>query len=479
MTPQPLDAPWRALPYARSSSAKQKSIDEQTDENRAACARDGWTIVDELSDGTSASRYRTKVRANWTQLLTRLPDVDVVVLWEPSRGDRELGPWIAFLDLCRKHGVKIHATGHGTTYDPRNARHYRSLAEDGVDSAYETDKMSLRLLRGFVGQAESGRPHSHTTYGYERIYSEHTRQFLEQRPHPEHAEIVREIVRRAGKSDPLLAIARDLTARGVPTPQRAARWSSQTVRAIALNRAYVGVRVHAVKRDRAKQTEHAATWPALVTEAEHYAAVRVLGDPARRKYRGPRPGKASSLLGSIATCGNCAGKMSSKIIGGPVYACHYNVDIEALDELVTEVVLARLADPSVYEQLRQANETDDRTIVEARSEVDRLTAELNDWRDSAARGETTPASLARVESGLSARIADALARAKSASIPVALRALVGPGVDVRARWSAASLGAKRDIIKSLLNITLHGLRGTPGGPRRELIERVTLEWRTS
>src|SRR4051794_14622903 len=102
----------RAVPYSRNSSARQKSIDEQDAENLAVASVNGWTIAEVLSDPSSASRYATKVRKNWAQLVELLPSIDVVILWEPSRGDRTLSSWASFLDACRANGVRIHATSH-------------------------------------------------------------------------------------------------------------------------------------------------------------------------------------------------------------------------------------------------------------------------------------------------------------------------------------------------------------------------------
>src|SRR6266481_6306087 len=113
----------RTVTYSRNSSAKQKSINDQKADNRRVCEAGGWSVVAELDDPSSASRYATKVRQNWVRLLELLPDVDMVVLWEPSRGDRSLTSWAGFLDACRTHKVRIHAVSHQTTYDPANPRH--------------------------------------------------------------------------------------------------------------------------------------------------------------------------------------------------------------------------------------------------------------------------------------------------------------------------------------------------------------------
>lgn len=468
----------RAITYARSSSAREKSMDEQTSAARVACDQQGWSIADELSDGISASRFTDKTRPAWVELMSRLPDVGMIVLWEPSRGDRTLASWISFIDLCRKHNVKIHAIAHGSTYDPRNARHYRTLAEDGVDSAYETDKMSMRLRRGLAGVAERGRPHSRTAYGYERIYHPSTRALVEQRAHAEHAPTVREIFRRLAAGEPIAAIARDLTSRQIPPPAwhapNVVRWSSQTVAAIARNRAYAGVRVH--RATAGATTEHAAMWPALVDDATWYAVARLMADPARRTPQRPRNGRATSLLGNIARCGTCGDVLGVRTHGdGYVYRCCPQADSNALDALVTEVILARLSDPAVYAQLRHASDIDDRAAVESGALVDRLTGELAAWRDSAVRGETSPGSLAAVEAGLGARIADAKRSAARASAPPALRGIVGPDGDVRARWFASSLGTQRDIAKTLLVVTLFSSRGAVSGS--ELHDRVKIEWR--
>jgi site-specific DNA recombinase len=465
-----------ALAYARNSSNKHRSIARQAKENRAAAEAHGWTLAAdaELSDGTSASRYARKARANWAELVRLLPTVGVVILWDATRGDRTLSSWIAFLEDCRDLGVRIHATGHNRTYDPRVAQDYRDLAADGVNAGFMTDELSAKMLSAYAEQAQNGRPHSQTTYGFQRVYDPSSGELVEQREHPEHAPVVREIVRRIGAGDAVSAVARDLTARDVPTPLGAAKWSTQTVASIAKNKAYIGVRVHQVKR--AGQTqEYPACWPALVTEAEHYAAVRVLSAPQRRTTHRPRDGKATTLLGNLITCGTCGKKLAVKRVRGvDVYRCCPTVPMAEADELVTALVVYRLSDPIVYRQLRHASDGDDRAAVDARAEADRLAGELDGWRQSAIRGETTPASLAAIEAGLSARITEARRRAEGASIPPVIRALVDPAGDVRERFETAPLGARRDVVRTLLQITARA-----AGRGRDITERIEITWRTS
>jgi hypothetical protein len=477
-----------------------------------------------------------------------LPELDVVMLWEASRGDRTLGTWVAFLDRCRDLGVRIFDTSRGKMLDPQDARDYRGLAEDGVDAAYEADKISMRTSRGLQTAAQEGRPTSMVTYGYERVYHDRTGAFVAQREHPVHGPIVREIVQRLGKGEALTAVARDLTGRGVPTPEGAGTyvaeigrrhrrdeptrliaadlvrrgvlamgqtgaealvdevidrvaglskdrepahviglelaergvwavlpaWQVTTMQRIAVNKAYVGVRVHHPKRGEAR--EYPALWPAIVTEDEHHRVVRTLTAPDRRRTWAARPGRATTLLGNIAVCGACGGRVASK--GGGFYRCCLRIDRAPVETLVLEAIVALVKTPEVFQQLRQASDNDDRDLVAAQAEVDRLHGELDGWRLSAARGKTTADSLAVIEADLTQQIREAQRRAAKASTPPLLRDLLGDDEDhadeaeVRRRLAAAPLGAQRDLVRLLMTVTIRP------APKRgaKATERVDIAW---
>jgi DNA invertase Pin-like site-specific DNA recombinase len=543
-----------AVSYARNSSKVAQSIRGQLDGNRQWAERVEVRLVAELSDGVSASRYAKRDRDAWAELLTLVPTVDVVLLWEASRGDRTLSSWVSFLDLCREHGTRIHATGHGTTYDPARPRDYRSLAEDGVDAAYESDKTSMRLMRGFAAAAAAGRPSGTVKYGYEREYHPRTGVFVAQREHPEQADVVREIVRRVGKGEAVSGIARDLSRRGVCAPggpttyvreitrrvrkgETAAEvganlvkrgillsgngqdpavivaevvdqaaggrsepvplvviadelvaagvlnpvvaWKTAGVLELARDKAYLGIRVHRSKTGTVRG--YPALWPALVTEAEFHAAARVLTAPDRVKWRGSRPGRATTLLGHIPVCGTCGDRLSAKSDG--VYRCCVRANREPLEALVVETLIARITDPKIFRQLRRAGAHDDKAVVTARAEVDRLTAELDTWRRSAIDGKTTPDSLAVIEAGILAKIRTAQRLADKAGIPPVLRDLVDPdtaadhvrAVDIRARWQNITIAAQRAIIKALMTVTVNSAHGRG----HNLTNRVEIAWRES
>ena len=89
----------RAGVYERVSNAKDKrarSVAEQNAENRTACADQGWAIVATFQDpNRGASRFTARAREAYEQLLAAIGagQLDVLVLWESSRGGRELEAW--------------------------------------------------------------------------------------------------------------------------------------------------------------------------------------------------------------------------------------------------------------------------------------------------------------------------------------------------------------------------------------------------
>jgi DNA invertase Pin-like site-specific DNA recombinase len=454
----------RAGIYGRQSKNKAKSIEDQLVECRADAADCGYLIVAEYSEGSSASRYARRAREEWARVLAAVErrEFDVLVLWEASRGDRRLTTWSALLDDCRARGVLIRVTNDARTYDLSIDTDWRTLATAGVDAAHEAGKTSKRVRRGVDSAAKQGRPHGGPApYGYRRTYDPTTGELVGLTPNETTAPIAREIIERAARSEPISTITNDLNARGVAPPAGVA-WYRQRVTKIATNPVYIGQRRHNGER-------YAAQWPALVDEATHYAAVRILTDPARSVHA--RPGRITYLLTYIATCGTCGGPIRNRVLD---YQCphgHVSVRRPPVDEYVVELVLAYLTRPDVYATLRAQGEGADIEAMSARGEVAALRARLDEWRASAATGQTSPESLAAIEGTLARQIRSAEQRADRASLPPAMRVVLEPGADVRARWDAAPLAARRTVIATLVDVTLH-----PSGHNayRSIEDRVTV-----
>jgi site-specific DNA recombinase len=456
----------RAAVYGRESHNLAKSIEDQVVVGIEAVSEQGWTHAGSYDDGTSASRYATKSRDGWERLLAdlRAGAFDVLVLWETTRGSREPIDWFTLLNTCRDQGVLIHVVSDERTYDPRRARDYKDLATAGVDGAYEVDRTSERVQRGHRQAAKDGRPAmGQPPYGYRRRYDPETGGLLGQEPDPQTAPTVRRIFADLARSVPITKVARDLTAEGVRPPsrtrdQREGRpWEPTRVREIAKNVAYIGLRVHQRQGRNgtgAPQT-YPGGWEPLVDEEEFYDVQAILSGPGRRTNP-ERPGKQVHLLTFLATC--YRGHAIVAATGGVYYTCRphgcVKVPKAATDEFVERMTRAALADPEIYGRLRKAGETTDRQVQEARNEVATLKERLREWRSSGARGQTSPDSLREIEAELVPMIEEAQRRADHVPLSPALRPFVEPGADIGARWAAATLQARRDVIRDLAEVRI-------------------------
>lgn len=466
----------RAGIYDRVSTAVKRagvydarSVDEQDQANRAACLDHAWLVATSYQDpDRSASRFATREREDWPRLMADLEagQLDVLVLWEPSRGSRELEAWAALLNACRIRGVLIHITSHNRTYDVREARDWRTLAEEGVDSGYESEKGSVRVRRALAANAANGTPHGRTMYGYLRHYDPTTKKYIETVKHPEQASIVSEIIRRVAKGDPISEIVTDLNGRGVPAPE-GPTWHRGPLRSICNRYAYIA------KRDYQGQL-YDCQWPTLVDETVFYAARRVLSDPARKTTR---PGRAKYLLSYLAVCDICEGKLGvGKRHGYLVYRCveHGCVAVRRdwLDDLITKLVLERLSMKDIYEKLAMAN---DDQVLEARATAAKLREKLEEHYIEAAKPDgLSAAGLTAVERQLLPQIEEADQRAVSLSIPQALRELLQPGVDIAERWKALGVASRKEVVRVLVDIRLR--RSLPGKISALDVKRVVANW---
>jgi DNA invertase Pin-like site-specific DNA recombinase len=447
----------RAAVYGRNSKSNAKSIDDQLDIGVETVGDQGWELIDPLyRDGSSASRHATRTRKDWPRLLADLDAgrIDVLVLWEASRGSREPIDWFGMLGTCRARGVKIHVVSDERTYDPRRARDWKDLATAGVDSAYETDRSSERLRRGARTAAIDGRPHGHTPYGYTRLYDQTTGKLSEQVPAEKSAPIVREIFTRLARRTPIITVVNDLNARGVPSPE-GTLWNRRTLRRIATNPAYAGKRRHRTNHDGKAPTDetYEARWEALVAEDVFLSVQAVLSEPDRRTTK---PGKAKYLLSYIATspCGGTLRASPTRGHRAARYVCYVDectsIDLADLDGAITLAMVGRLSRPDAADLFAP----DDSAARAARAEAARLKIKVEEARRSFEQPDGISAeALARIERGMLPMIADAERRARPAGMSGVLAELIGAS-DVRAVWDGLSVAARRDVVATLATVSV-------------------------
>jgi DNA invertase Pin-like site-specific DNA recombinase len=479
-----------ALVYVRQSQDSKASKDQQQAAGLVRAQEEAWAVQDVYRDGSSASRHATKTRADWTRLLAdlELPQVGVLWLWESSRGDRTLTSWSALLDRCRERGVRIYVETHERLYNMANPRDWKTLAEDGVDSAYEVDKTALRIRRSVAAKAKEGQVHGRTPYGYRRRYGldeKGKRVILGQFPDPDEAKVVKGIFDGIQRGQSLRSMAADLNARGVPTVTGTA-WTPQRLRDIALAPVYAGKRQHEpgsrsghVRRNREVHI-YDGTWDGIVTVEQFNGVHRLLTDPRRRTSR---PGRAKHLLSMIATCGVCGGVLIARFDHGRegTYICRdrscVRVPMDELDDFVQGLLLTRLANKREYRHLAEGDGVVAQ-VQAARDEVAEIQAHYDELLNLTRARRMTATAFADMEPGVLADLARASTRLAGLETPSQLRVLLGDlddGRDVAARWKAATPVARRTLVRLLCAGITVQRAPTPGhhGPVADRVNVVS------
>lgn len=499
--------------YDRVSQDKRRdrrSVGQQDVDNTAVCVDNGWTIGGRYVDNDrSASRFETKDRPDWERLVADLTarKLTIIVLWEVSRGERELEMWARLLNTCRQEGVLIHITSHDRTYDVRKARDWKTLAEEGVAAAYSSEETSGRAQRDARHQAAKGKAGGRIAYGYRREYDQRTGELLRQIPdevptaafsracvNPQvwiqveiytRAGIVREIARRFLDGQTEFRIAKDLNDRGIPTKEkRPTGWWPEHVRTLITRPVYASKRIHqgAVIAD--------AEWPPLLAvgreEAEriHYELVALLTAPERRMQRS---NAIRHLLSGIVVCGVCRHplRVAPLASGNHTYRCRrpgvgkgkgYHVACAAgpLEAFVVEVILGRLARPDAAE-LFTSSEASSAVMRDLLADVGAKRAHLQTYYDRAT--ELSAAALAAVEAQLLPQIAAAEERVKRATFAPMVGDLAGLSrLELEAEWERRDLPQQREVVRGVASL-IEVLPVGKAGMRKDLKDSVRITWR--
>jgi site-specific DNA recombinase len=458
----------RAVLYGRVSQDRSegKSVDDQLAECRAWAHRESWRIVAEhRDDGISASRYANgKARPGWqsvTDLITS-GGVDLLVVWEISRATRDRFVWASLLAACQERKVKIASGGRiHDTADPDDAF---MLDIQGAQAVRESEKTRARILRSVRARAAAGAPHGRIAYGYRRIYDPETRKLVSQEPDLETAPVVCEIARRCLAGEATHAVAADLNSRGVTAPQ-GGRWDLTQVKRIAISPTYAALRSHN------GEITGPATWPALISEADHWALVERLTNPARKTVR---DGSIKHLLVGIALCGVCGAPCRRvKNRNTPSYMCGQGFCVARAqaptDAYVSDVVIARLSREDVHDLLIEQPE-----VSEAAARLTALRNQRSRLKEKVKDCSIDVDTYADIDASLRDQITTLERQLRPKGIPQALTDLAGRP-DVAACWNGLSVPQRRELIRVLL---VPRILPTGKGARQFDPDRIEIMWRT-
>ncbi|MFD8532078.1 recombinase family protein [Streptosporangium canum] len=484
----------RASSYSRRSDSKgkrfdERSVEEQDSLNLRVAQHNHWDLPPSRmyrDNDLSASRHSTKERPDWQRLAKDLEAglIDILIMYESSRAWRKLSDWVLLVDACRDNNVLMHITSHQRTYDLTQRRDRKTLIEEGVDSEDETEKTSERVKRAMEANRRQGRPHSRPAYGYAIEVDPANHREKVRVPVPEQAVIVREIITRVAKSEPISVIVKDLNLRGVDSPSVAqglkphprskgkALWSPAMIRKICTNEAYIG-----------KRGLVDATWSAIVDKELFWKANNLLKDPGRKTTI---PARGKHVLSFLGTCGECSEYLRRKGGQGPDrYTCSSDkgcvtIRMDWVDLFIDELVCNRLAKGDVFEQLTARN---DKPLY---AELEALRADHQEALDLRSKGKLSLMALSNEEERILPRIAELEQSLEPVAPPQAVEDLIrdarGDLKVIRARWSKLEVPAKKDVIRTLFASIRIMKTSVPGQTKTEeqienmLRSRVKVAW---
>ncbi len=222
----------RAAIYARVSDKSQDtedktSISEQISDMEAHCERRGLTITARYQE---VGRGWSKNRPEFQRMLAdaRRGRFDTIVCWKSDRLSRGMYPAAALMEVVEAYQIELEAV-----LDAIDLKTFGLMAAIGK---IELDNFRERASMGKRGSAKQGRiPVNNVPFGYK----------LGEGRRPEivkaEAEVIRRVFRMYVREDMgAPAIAKQLTAEGVPTPRAVGRWYDRTVTRILGLEAYKG-----------------------------------------------------------------------------------------------------------------------------------------------------------------------------------------------------------------------------------------------
>ena len=222
----------RAAIYARVSDKSQDtedktSISEQISDMEAHCQRRELTITARYQE---VGRGWSKKRQEFQRMLADAKQgrFDTIVCWKSDRLSRGMYPAAALMEVVEAYQIELEAV-----LDAIDMKTFGLMAAIGK---IELDNFRERASMGKRGSAKQGRiPVNNVPYGY-RLGEDRRPQVVEAE-----AEVIRRVFHmyvREGMGAP--AIAKKLTAEGVPTPRAVGRWYDGTVTRILRHESYKG-----------------------------------------------------------------------------------------------------------------------------------------------------------------------------------------------------------------------------------------------
>jgi len=397
---------------------------------------------------------------------------DLLVVSDESRLARNWRDGLDLLDACQVGSASVLAPddegGARWLLTKGGTRAERVALQDRINDARKyAEDVAAKVTKGrkrWAGRSYQGgrRPFGYQVAQGTRVHERRLEVDLLEAANIENA--ARDLLARVS----LKAVTRDLRDRGVPTVTGSA-WTTSSVRDMLLKAAVAGLA-------RRGGELVPAPWPAILDRATWDRLHELLKDPNRRTTKANEP---RWLVSGFATCGICGGILkvggagrgrSAAYVGSE--CGHVRRTAAKVDELVTDLVLARLEEDDAADLLKPR----------PRAGIDRsaLTRELATLRERSAglsrqfaAGVLTEADLAAAAQVIRGQEGTILARLEATDEVDPLAEFRGQ--PARSVWARLSLPRRRAVVQLLISSVVIQRSGRTGRVFDDRLVQVT--WR--
>jgi site-specific DNA recombinase len=228
--------PKRAILYARVSTDEQArsgySLAQQLEALRAHCEREGYEVLEEVSDPGQSGVSLERPGMDRVRDLVAAGSVSVVLAQDRDRFAREPAYHYFLRREFAEHGAKMRALNDRGDESPEG-----ELTDGILDqlAKYERLKIAERSKRGIIRKAREGKivGGGHSNYGF--AFNERRDGYVVD---GSKITVIRDIFESLAAGERPYSIVKRLEAKGIPSPGGGKQWNVIVLRRIAFNDVY-------------------------------------------------------------------------------------------------------------------------------------------------------------------------------------------------------------------------------------------------
>lgn len=457
----------RAVMYCRISQDRTGAglgVDRQQEDCEALAERNGWDVVEIYVDNDVSAYRKGKKRPGYQQMLADLDQgtATIVIAWHTDRLHRSVTELEGYIDLCEKRGVSTYTVQAGELdlATPTGRMVARML---GNVARYESEHKGTRVARARQQKAMAGEWAGGTRpFGW-GVPTGETRKQVDRKTGEEVEVPVLDMTQAVPEEAEALLLWTDTmlsggSIRGLVqwcadkglTTTRGNRITHVDMRDMLMRPRNAGIAIY-----RGEEVGR-GQWKAIVPEEKFRAVVAVLTDPSRRTTPGAQPKWLGSML---YQCGrDCDEAVTVTQSGGrryPSYRCPTGHGggrrAEIVDQFVEDTIVERLERDDAHDLLLPA--PDDVDVAGLQAESVEIHQRMRDLGGMFGGGQISMVQFTEGTDTARAQLDGVTRQLARAATKDPLVDLVG-APDVRKAWKALGLDRQRNVLRSLVEVTL-------------------------